>query len=364
MKKLALYAASALVVLTLLGMLGVHFAAKALKDQVVAALGTDSEVGDISLGLSAVVVRDLSIRAPNGWPAKETLHASQIRIEPDLRALVSSELRIRRIEVEGAYLSVLRPARGPMRLLPSLLERPTQAAADPSTDKPGTKLDIGEVVLKDAVLEFYDASIAKPAHKLRLEQVEASVRDLALPNLTSRTEISLHGVVKGVHGDGTLAINGWSELASKESELHTRLQQVDLLALKPYLIKAADTGIRNGKLDLAIDSTVHDKRLHAPGQLKLVDLELEARGGVMGSIMGLPRSAVVSALKDRQGVIDLRFTLDGNLNDPKFSLNEQLAMRIGAGLASSLGVSVEGLARGVGNTAGSLTEGVKKLFGK
>lgn len=364
MKKFATYALAGLLLLVVLTTVGVHFAAKALKDQVIAALGQDSTIGDVSLGWSAVEVRDLSIRAPAGWPADETLRASLIRVEPDLRALVSSELKISRITVEGAYLSVLRPAKGPMRLLPSLLEQPKAATGEAPAASSSPKVAIGSVLLKDAVLEFFDASIHKPAHKLRLEQVNASVESLDLPSLDTRTLINLQGVVKGVQGDGSLSINGWSELASKESELHTRLQQVDLLAFKPYLIKAADTGIRTGKLDLQIDSTVHQQHLRAPGQIRLANLELESRGGAWGAVMGVPRSAVIGALKDRNGVIDLKFTLEGNLNDPRFSLNEQLAMRIGAGLASSLGVSIEGLAKGVGNTAGSLTDGVKKLFGQ
>jgi len=364
LKKFATYALVGLLALAVLAAVGIHFAAQALKGQVIAALGQDSTIGEVSLGWSAVEVRDLSIRAPEGWPAEETLHASLIRVEPDLRALVSSELKVSRITVEGGYLSVLRPAKGPMRLLPSLLEQPKVAAAQEAAAGSSPKLAIGSVVLKEAVLEFFDASVHKPAHKLRLEQVNAKVENLDLPALDSRTQITLQGVVKGVQSDGTLSIEGWSELASKESELHTRLQQVDLLAFKPYLIKAADTGIRTGKLDMQIDSTVHQQHLHAPGQIRLANLELESRGGAWSAIMGVPRSAVVGALKDRNGVIDLKFTLEGNLNDPRFSLNEQLAMRIGAGLASSLGVSIEGLAKGVGNTAGSLTEGVKKLFGQ
>lgn len=36
--------------------------------------------------------------------------------------------------------------------------------------------------------------------------------------------------------------------------------------------------------------------------------------------MGLPRSAALTALKDKQNPINLKFTLKGKLNDPQFSL--------------------------------------------
>jgi hypothetical protein len=41
--------------------------------------------------------------------------------------------------------------------------------------------------------------------------------------------------------------------------------------------------------------------------------------------MGLPRQAVLGTLKDRNDRIAIRFTLDGDLNDPRFSLNESVA---------------------------------------
>ena len=59
----------------------------------------------------------------------------------------------------------------------------------------------------------------------------------------------------------------------------------------------------------------------------------------------------------------MQFTLEGDLNDPKFSLNE-VVKRLGSGFADALGVSVAGLARGAGNAARGVGDAVRKLFGK
>jgi len=80
--------------------------------------------------------------------------------------------------------------------------------------------------------------------------------------------------------------------------------------------------------------------------------------------MGIPRQAVMAALKKRNGQIAIQFTLEGNLNDPQFSLNENFAMRAGTSIAETLGVSIEGLARGVGNAAGGFGGAIRQLFGK
>jgi hypothetical protein len=64
--------------------------------------------------------------------------------------------------------------------------------------------------------------------------------------------------------------------------------------------------------------------------------------------MGMPRNAVVNSLKDRNGSIDIDFALKGDVSRPNFSLNEALGTRIAAGMAGQLGVSIKGLAEGVG----------------
>ena len=341
---------------------GLHYATRLLKDQIVAALGPDSEVGEIVLDWSSVEIRQLRIKGPEDWPAEDALRAARIVVRPELRDLISAKVRIRRIEVEDAYLSVLRTRKGSLRLLPSLLEGQTTAET-PASATP-TAVSVDHVELKGGVLEFFDASVRKPAHKLRLEQVNAQVDNLQWPALTGRTQLALTGTFKGVQRDGSLAINGWSELATRDSDVTTKMRGVDLVALQPYLIKAAETGVRHGSLDLDVHSTVNRNHLHAPGRITLNNLELQSGHGFSATFMGMPRALVVSALKNKRGQISIHFTLDGNLNDPRFSLNENLSKRIAASMAEGLGISFEGVARGMGNAAQGLGGAMRKLFGK
>ena len=347
LKRLTLTVAATIAVLAVAGTVAFHFAVQALKGKVEQALGPESEVGQIVVGWSAIELHDLRIRAPKGWPAADTLRAGRIVIEPDLRGLLSRRVHLRRITVEDGYLSILRAPDGRLRLLPSLLEKKTEQASPPPP------VTIGVVELEGAALEFFDATVRRPPHKLRLEQLHATVEDLQLPALKSRTRLDLDGVVKGVRRDGRLDIRGWIELASKDSDIDARLRGVDLIALQPYLIKASETGVKRGTLDLDLKSAVRSNRLKAPGTMTLSGLELASSG----TFMGMPRNAVIAALKDRKGRIAVKFTLEGNLNDPKFSLNESFAKRLGTSIAESLGVSIEGLARGVGST-------LKRLLGK
>ena len=57
------------------------------------------------------------------------------------------------------------------------------------------------------------------------------------------------------------------------------------------------------------------------------------------------------------GRIEVAFTLDGRLDDPGFSLNENFATKLGGSLAEVLGVSLGGVVEGMSNV-------IKGLFGR
>ncbi len=359
-KRGVVIAAVLLLTLAVAGFAAYRYAVQTLKDKIETALGPRGEVAEIRVSGSRVEILGLRIRAAekSGWPAEDELRAERITVAPDLGSLFSATPRVGRITVEGGYLAMLRTSDGRLRVLPSLLEKP---AGDTG---PAPAVHIGAVELKGSALEFFDASVRRPALKLRLEQLDATLENLRLPDLTGDSALRLAGVLKGVRHDGKVSVQGTVELASKDMDLTTRLAGVDLVALQPYLIKAAETGVRKGSLDMNVKATVKKRRLHAPGTLTLAGLEL-ASGG---SFMGMPRAAVVSLLKDRNDRITVNFVLEGNLDDPRFSLNESFASRVGASMAGVLGVSLEGLAKGVSSVGGGVAKGVgsavNKLFGK
>ena len=343
---------------------GLHYAAGALRDKVREALGPESEVADIRLGWSSVEVIGVRVPAPKDWPAPDALKAARIVVVPDFDALFSSrEVRIRRIVVDGAYLSVYRTREGKLRLLPGLLEKPAAAKDDAKTgDDRAVRID--GVELNDAALELYDASVAKPPHRVRLEALQARIGPLRLPQLTGQTRLDLKGSVKGARQDGSFTVAGWIEVASKDSDIETHLKGVDLVGLQPYLIKASETGVRRGSLDLDLKATVKQNRLHAPGTLSVANLELASGKGATATFMGMPRTAVIGMLKDKNERITVRFVLDGRLDDPKFSLNEAFMTRVGASMAETLGISLESVAKGVSSATQGIGRSLGKLFGQ
>ncbi|HEX5804409.1 MAG TPA: DUF748 domain-containing protein [Azospira sp.] len=362
-----LWLAAALVVLAAAAALGLRLATAQLKTTIEAALGPNSEVASIEAGFSSIVIHGIRIRAGKDWPAAEELSARRVAIRPDWNALLSRHIRIAGIEIEDGYLSMLRRKDGKLVLLPSLLAKPADrkkdkdaAAKEASAEATTPEIEIGGIELRNAAVDFHDASVRQPAHKLRLEQTAIKLGRLQLPALSGQTTIDLEGTVKGVQRDGKVSLHGWAELASKDSQMQAKLAGVDLVAFQPYLIKAAETGVKKGALDLDLKSSVKKNRLHAPGKVVLSGLELT--GG--RTFMGMPREAVVKVLKDKNGRIVAEFSLDGDIDDPKFSLNEKFMSQVGIASANVLGISLEGLASGIGSVGGSAAEGIGSALGK
>ena len=363
-KRLLLIVGATLAAIALLIAVGLHLGARALEGKVIAALGPRAEVGSTSIGWTGVVLTSVLVRSDRAhWPADDELRAERIVVTPDLRGLIGGEIRIATIRVEGGYLSVFRTRAGKVKLLPALLER---NAAD-RTPAALPAVTIGKIELHAAAIDFFDASVRQPAVLQRLEHIEASLTDLRLPALSGRSTLKVEGVHKGVAKNGTVSLAGTVEFSNLDSKIALRLRGVDLLAFQPYLIKAIETGVRHGAIDLDLDATVRKRRLNAPGTLVIDGLELAPSEG-HGGFAGLSRQALVAFMKDRKENITVHFTLDGNLDDPNYSLNENFATRVASALGEIVGVSVEGVVRGVGEVAGEAAKGVgtavKQLFGR
>lgn len=346
--------------LVLLAVIALNIATRQLQAEVALALGPRASIGAIRPGWTGIDVLDLRIQGPAGWPVADELRASRVRITPDPRSLFGGPWRIAQVRVEGAYLAVLRTRDGKTRVLPSLLERPqdkTKPASAAAKADPQAKplLLIGRVALDAAQVEFFDSSVRQPALRLTLDQVDADVGPLVLPQLDKPLQVQLDGVFKGVQRDGRIRIDGDYTVASRDADIRARFNDVDLVALQPYLLKVADKGIKRGTLDLDLRAGVVHNQLKAPGKLTLTGLEF-ASDGALSTFAGVPRQAVLGAMS-KNGRIEVKFTLEGRLDDPAFSLNENLATRIASGMAESLGVSLSGMVKGLGGM-------VKGLFGK
>jgi len=346
------------------GLAALRYGAALLKQQIEAGLGPEAEVGSIVLEGGSVVVYGVRVRAPTEWPTSDALRAEKIVVEPDLRALLSGDVHIASVTAENVYLAVLRSRNGAVQLLPSLLARGATSESDvDASDRAGgsdpRRVLVDETILSGGVVEIFDALVRTKPHRTRIAEIRVEVGEIAFPAFDTDTSLDVAGIVEGPNHDGTVTVKGHIHLDDLDSEITTSLRGLDLVALEPYLVPSSEAGVKRGTLDLDITSTISDRVLTAPGSMTLSHLELEGN-----SFMGLPRQAVLAALKDHRETITIRFELAGSLDDPHFSLHENFMLRTSTAIAESLGLSIRGLARGVGGATQTFTDKLGDLLGR
>lgn len=351
-----------LIALGVLAVLGVvfagalHYATRTIEDRLLKALGPESEVEEVKVGLHEVRLTGVRVKAPKGWPSDTALRADEVIVTPKLRQLFSDRVEITEVRVERAYISALRPkGGGGLRLLPSVTER---AKRDQGDGKRGVA--VRAVRFEHCTIDLFDATVPlKPAH-VRIDDVSGSVKDVEVPDHGARTKVDLEGALKGPAHRGTVAVRGWVDVDRKSSELAIQLRNVDLGMFEPYIFTKAKAGVESGTFNLDLKSTVRNNVLHAPGTLTVTGLKLRASESPMEALASLPRKAGVGALSDEHDRITVPFELNGNLDDPSFSIAGSAAFHAGIAFIKAFGFSFEGLIRaltiifsGLGSATGS-----------
>jgi hypothetical protein len=330
-------------VLVVAGVVAMHFAARSVEESIQEVLGPEGEAAQIKVGLTTVEILDIRIKAPKGWPSDSTLRARRIVIVPDLRELLSDQVRITSIEVQGAYLSALRPKEGGgLRVLPSIADR---AKKNQSAGRERRGAVVNTVLLTDCVIEIYDATVVGKAQKLRVDAVKGTVDDIRLPELTNRTRVDLEGISRGINRHGAIAVRGWVEVANKDAELHTQVRNVDLALFEPYVITKIKSGIDSGSFNLDLRSRVKKNFVTASGTLTVVAIKLKPSENPLGAIAAVPRDVVIGALENEQNEITIPFKVEGDLDDPAFSLTGEGTLQTAVAVAKAFGASFEGLVR-------------------
>ena len=369
-KRVVIATVCVVVALTGIALAGLYFVQREVRARVVEVLGPLGSAERIDVGLSSVRLVKVRLKAPPGWPTPDVLRADQITLTPDIGDLLARRVHLRDIVVSGFNLTVLRTKDGKLRLLPNLRQSAsnpqTEGAASASSPTPPAEKLIDHIAFEHGTFEFYDMSVSDPAYRVTVSDASATVDHLHLPALTEPTTVAVNGSIKGPQHTGTVSFGGWIKIASKDSQTATTLHGVDVVTLDPYLLKKAGAKARvnGGTLDLSIASTVRDYQLHAPGTLTLHGLQIAPSDDPLDTFMSIPTRVAIAALKLHSGDITLHFVLDGNLKDPKFTLDDNLATELRAGLAKVLGVSVEGVAKGTGQTVKGLGNALLNLIGQ
>ncbi|GAA5167051.1 DUF748 domain-containing protein [Viridibacterium curvum] len=357
---------SLLIALPLLAVLaiGAYYAAlHLLRTQIVEALGNTGEVGEIRIGFSRIEIDGVRIRASSsGWPTQDELRAVRVYVTPDLRSLLGGRIAVLRVDIEDAALTVLRNRAG-MKIVPALLDKTKKIAdkrgGDAARGK-GLQVHIGHIALRNSRVDFFDATLGGKTHHIPLEALSLDLGDLELPALDARSALDVEAQVGG---QGRLKLNGWLVASTLDADLRLRLADTPVKLVEPYLFRKPYGDVKAGTLTLDVRSKVDKRRLAAPGHLALKGLEL-------GGVVGITREAAALFARskgldaDTRRPVALDFTVQGNLDDSRFSLNEAIYAQAGMAVIQLFGLGGSAQDKAGGNLGSQVEGAVGRLLGR
>ena len=350
------------------GVVAIQWASSEIKHRITEVLGPNGSAEQIEVGFHSIHLTKVRLGAPSGWPTTDALRAERIDIEPDWRAWFSHRLHLKSVDVDGFYESALRTKDGKLIVLPGLKENIANMAEAHQEDHPSANdapraplaVQVDQIALHHGQLDFYDEKIASPPFPVHMDAFNAMLTHVDFPGLTSHSTIQIAANL----GGGKLALDGWTEFATRDAQIAITLSHVDAKTLEPYLLHGQKATIQSGTVDMTMNWNVASSMLHAPGRLTLSNLQIQPKNdGPASALSSISKKAAIAALKDDNGRIDINFELEGNLRDPKFSIDEDWYKRVGTGFAKAAGVSVEDVGKNAGDAAKNIGNALKGLIG-
>ncbi|WP_448563405.1 DUF748 domain-containing protein [Thalassotalea ganghwensis] len=177
-------------------------------------------------------------------------------------------------------------------------------------------------LLSPAIINLHDTSVSPSYQRsYRLTTVELGPLDTRKPNL----ETSL--LVKGESDHfEKFNLKSTNQLFTKTPSysLSGDIKEIDLSALSPYIKQALKHEIKNGHLDLKLNTSVNNAQLSGNADLTLRRVDFMANVDIedhaVKTTAGMPLNYALGMLKDNKGHVDLSIPLSGDLSDPKFGL--------------------------------------------
>ena len=337
-----------------------------LKTQIENALGENVKAGSVSISWGKVIIEDLNFLRDGRIVGS----VKSVTIKADFMSILGDKLTISKVEVDQPYFKLVIDTKGNL-LLPVVL--PEEKAGEPkqrgrkkelqkdAKPKDTPPVEVKTLALRGGKVDFEDKSLARSV-TMRFENLMVDIHDIAYPFSDQWTDFEVSCQLAGGKQKSTVNATGKTNLLNEETKVKAVTKNIDLVLLKPYVEKKGDVGIERGFINMHMDSSVIKNHIRAPGTMVIRDLQLSSSGGIGGTFLGVPRSMVLSFLKNNNNEINLDFVLEGDLNNPRFNIQEDLATRLSVGLAKKLGVSIMGIGEAVAGGSSSIIEGATRTL--
>jgi hypothetical protein len=292
------------------------------------------------------------------------LQIEEVRIYPSLFSFLKGNLKVREILVlrpsfffhrspAGTVVGPWFPTekRGKDEGVPFEKER--------TEKEPSVEIDRIRTVKGSA--GFEDQAYGRPPLSIQLKELDFKLENIRYPIVSAPSPFELQGKMEGRRKEGRFEAKGWIDLQTTDTEIFLKVHDVEVKTFEPYYHKRVTAEIESGTIDVEAIINLKQKRIDAPGVMKLIDLRIKEEG----TVFWIPAKTLVSLLNNKGNSVKGKFHVKGNMNDPKFNLQENILTQMAFSFGEALGLPVRSLGEmimgGTGKEAEGLSEGFRSM---
>ncbi len=307
----------------------IKHANRILKYELENILGKDFSVKEIKLTWGEVNASDVRFRNRDG---REIFKTDNLIVNADFKGLLKKEYVLSNLSFVNPYLFIETDKKGNIiDIFPQKEKKATQ--------KPIPPFLIKKIKIINGSIDYLDGKVSRIPVLTKVRDIALESKEIMFPAEERFSSYSVAAGIPGTKGTGTLKSTGKIKLTTRDMDSVITVKNLDITDFKPYFQKKGDVNVTRGFLDLNMNVKISSRKIRAPGSATLRDLQFETGRGMGNKFLSIPLSALVSFMK-KNDQISFDFLLEGDLDNPKFNLRENLIEKITIGLAGKLGLSV------------------------
>lgn len=338
-----------------------YYGVKFINAELQKRMGTGITVAKIKIRLTHLYAGGIRYEDPH--LKREILRIEEVRIYPALLSSIRGKLRIRELAVVRPSLFFYRSRSGVWSgPWPARKEEKQGGETRPNQDETSFPMKIDRLRMEEGSLHIEDRKVEGIPAEILLNHLDLDLKNIQYPFAPVRSSILLKGKMIGSNNEGDIETKGWIDFSTLDMETVLNVREADVKSFEPYYRKRVSAEIQSGYMALQCKISIRQKMIDGPGTLELSRFYVKEGGG---SVLWIPATTLVSLLRDKGNRIRVEFHVQGKIDDPRFSLQENVMRKLAIAMAESLGVPIrvvgEEVLKGTFKGVEGLAEGLKSL---
>ena len=346
-------------------------AVKLIQPHVQKAIGPGLTLKEVKVGITHLSLKGVQYEVPDS--KQRFLRVEEIRVYPSLRSFLEGSLHLKELTILQPSFFFYRSRDGSVvgPLVMTKTEREgneKEISEKKEREKPvevrPVQIQIDRIRIRKGSFDFEDRKVGEPPAQIKLRDINFEMRRMNYPITSQHSPVRFQAKMSGKEREGSIEIKGWIDAKTKDMETSLRIREMEVKTFEPYYRKRVTAEIESGVMGMDSKITVKEKKIDAPGELDLINLHVKEGDGM---VFWIPAETLVSVLKKKGYQIKVKFLVRGNIENPRFSLQETFLTQVAIALAQALGFPIkvvgEEVSRGALRGEKGLTEEPQSIEG-